>query len=66
MAFGLAWWSISVVQPWRIASTRQMSALVRMSSHSSARSSFHQSRSRISTKLVAGAPGMAMPRANAP
>jgi hypothetical protein len=66
MAVWLAWWSISVVVPLRMASARQTSAEARTPSRSSALSSFHQSEVRISGKSLAGGPGMYMPRANAP
>ena len=60
---GEAWWSMTVVVPLRMQSIRGIWADRRISSSSSARSTFHHSRSRIWTKLAAGSPGMDMPRA---
>ncbi len=50
----LSWWSMIVVVPPRMQSRSGTSALYEMSSFSSARSSGHQSRSRIWTKFAGG------------
>ena len=64
--FWLAWWSIRVVVPLRIASTRQTSAELCTPLRSSYRSSGHHSFCRISGKSLAGSPGIYIPLANAP
>ena len=55
IAFGDAWWSISVVVPERSASIPPTSADALTPSSSSARSSRHQIRCRIWVKFVGGA-----------
>ncbi len=62
---GEAWWSNSVVVPERAASMAPTSPETWTDSSSSARSSRHQTRSRISTKVRGGSFGPGMPRARA-
>ena len=65
IAFGDAWWSTTVVVPARSASVPATSAETRMDSSSSARSSRHQTRWRISRNVVGASSVEGMPRARA-
>jgi hypothetical protein len=62
---GEAWWSKRTVVPERTASIAPTSPERYTDSSSSARSSRHQTFSRISTNVRGGSPGPDMPRARA-
>ena len=64
IAFGDAWWSMTHVTPRFAASIAPTSAESSTSASSSARSSFHQTRARISRNVAGATCGGGMPHAS--